>query len=254
MVVVSILLAKKPVEIEVYNDLDSGLFDFFSVIADPKLFEQFYRRVQASPVSRELYYHCRTSWENEIEVVERVARWFVVARQSFSGHFAHSWSFVVTKSTRGMSDTTSKWLSCIDKLPEVHSRLVRLQIEHNDWRQVLSTYDTLDTLFYLDPPYVPGKRSSGKYKHEMTEDDHREMIDQIQELDGHVALSGYQNDIYDVLTTRGWKRHDWATACHAAGRTQGSGILGKGAAMQMQSRTECLWVKPYSTGQLKMFR
>lgn len=40
----SILLRKAPVELETYNDLDSGLYEFFTVIADPALFRRFYRR------------------------------------------------------------------------------------------------------------------------------------------------------------------------------------------------------------------
>ncbi|MCS7226943.1 MAG: DNA adenine methylase, partial [Gloeomargarita sp. SKYB31] len=45
----SVLLAKQPVEVETYNDLDGALVEFFKTLADPDRFEQFYRRVALLP-------------------------------------------------------------------------------------------------------------------------------------------------------------------------------------------------------------
>jgi DNA adenine methylase len=55
----SLLLAKEPVELEVYNDLDHALYEFFTTLADPGEFERFYRRVALLPYSRELYNECQ---------------------------------------------------------------------------------------------------------------------------------------------------------------------------------------------------
>src|SRR3990167_6251247 len=106
----SILLAKKPKPVEVYNDLDRGLYDFFSVLSDPELFDRFYRRVAVLPYSRQFYSEYREEWEEEKDKVIRAAKWFVVARQSFSGSFGHSWGSAVTSTKRGMAETCSKWL------------------------------------------------------------------------------------------------------------------------------------------------
>lgn len=57
----SILMAKPPVDVETYNDLDSALYDFFTVLADPDLFPQFVRRVKLLPCSRQLYDHARAT-------------------------------------------------------------------------------------------------------------------------------------------------------------------------------------------------
>ena len=54
-----------------------------------------------------------------------------------------------------MAAAVSGWLSAIDMLPEIAQRLIRVQIECNDFRKVINTYDTQETFFYLDPPYVP---------------------------------------------------------------------------------------------------
>ena len=83
----SLLLAKAPARVETYNDLDSALVGFFKVLADPRLFKRFYRRVQATPYSRELYNQYREEWQAEEDPVIRAYKWFVVARMSFGGIF-----------------------------------------------------------------------------------------------------------------------------------------------------------------------
>ena len=233
--------AKDPSPVEVYNDLDGGLHNFFSTLADPERFEKFYRRVALMPYSRRLYNECVESWEETEDGIERAARWFVVARQSFSGDFGISWSSVITESNRGMASTASKWLSAIERLPQVHARLQRVQIENQDFRVILDRYDTENTLFYLDPPYLPKTRSSGKYRHEMSYQDHKELVGIILSVKGMVLLSGYANDLYKRLEAAGWDRKDFKTACHAAGRTRNSNLQGDGAALKHQARVESVW-------------
>jgi DNA adenine methylase len=240
----SVLLAKLPSPVEVYNDADHALYELFVVLADPAEFERFYRRVAALPCSRELYRECRDTWRLQTDRLERVWRWFVVARQSFAGRFGRGWGSVVKSSSRGMVRSCSDWLSAIDRLPEIHARLQRVQIESADWRVILDRYDTPETLFYLDPPYVPSTRRNERYRYELSEDDHREMVDRLLALQGMAVLSGYPNAVYEPLESAGWKRVERQTACHAAGRTRGSGLQGKGAVLARQPRTECLWIKP----------
>lgn len=243
----SILLNKTPVDVETYNDLDSGVYGFFMVLSDPGLFEQFKRRVEPLPYSRELYNDCRATWRDEADPVKRAVAWYVVARMNFSGRWDAGWSMSVTYSTGGMAHTCSRWLSGIKNLPAIHARLQRVQIENADWRTILDRYDTPDTLFYLDPPYVTETRSGGNYAHEMTSDDHAELVEKLLAIQGKAALSGYPHDIYAPIEHAGWNRIDWQTACSAAGRTRATGIQGAGAATRMQGRTECLWIKPHES-------
>ena len=154
----SLLFAKDPSPVEVYNDIDEGLVNFFRIIADPRTFRKFYHRVEVLPYTRAEYNRCRATWSNCKDPVERAVRWFVVARQSFSGSFATSWGSAVTASRRRMAQTCSKWLSVKDMLPEVSQRLRRVQIKQQDWRTILERYDTPETFFYLDPPYVASAR------------------------------------------------------------------------------------------------
>lgn len=240
----SLLFAKEPSPVEVYNDIDSSLINFFRVLRDPEKFEQFYRKVCLTPYSREEYYFCRDTWEDCKNEIERAYRWYVVARMSFSGRFGSGWGYSIKNTTRGMSDVVNSWLSIIDMLPEIHRRIMRVQIEHKDFREILRTYDTEDTLFYNDPPYVHSVRKGGKYKYEMSDDDHRELVEMLLNLKGKAILSGYYNEIYLPLEQAGWQRIDFPTACYAAGRTRETKILGKGSAREKQPRVESIWISP----------
>lgn len=236
----SVLLAKKPCPVETYNDLNQDLFRFFSVLANPDKFSHFVRLVEALPVSRDFYNEYLETWEETQNEIERSAKWFYVARMSFSGAFGQSISLSVGASGRGMADPSSRWLTILETLPQIHARLQRVQIENRDWRFILDTHDHPDCVFYLDPPYVLSARKGGGYKHEMTDTDHAELIERLLSLKASWVLSGYNSEIYEPLSCI--KRYDFETSCHAAGRTKASKNQGKGSALRNHARTESVWV------------
>lgn len=242
----SVMLGKPPAQLEVYNDLDSGLYNFFMVLSNPQLFAKFYRRVSVLPRSRQLYNHARDTWQNETDSVERAVLWYVVARMSFSGIFGHGYSTSITSSRRGMSSLTSNWLSIIDMLPEIHARMQRVEIENQPASTILDRYDTDGTLFYCDPPYIADTRKSGKYTHEMSDAQHEELVNTLLNLKGYAVLSGYKHSIYDRLLQNDWKLIQWDTIASAAGRTRASGLQGTGNMKKHQKRTESLYISPNS--------
>lgn len=243
----ALLFAKKPSLVEVYNDIDSDLVNFFRVLRDPEKFQQFYRKIQLTPYSREEFDFCRDTYRDCTDPVERAYRWYVVARQCFAGDFQDnkpSWGYCITTSHRGMAAECSKYLSVIDRLPEFHARVMRVQIEHDDFRRVIPRYDTPETLFYLDPPYVTETRRSGGYTHELTLDDHRDLVNLLLGIRGMAILSGYWHEVYKPLEQAGWKRLDYETASHAAGRVRNSGLQGKDSARTKVPRVESVWLSP----------
>jgi len=233
----SLLLAKPPAPVEVYNDLDSGLVNFFRVLRDPHQFDRFERMVYLTPHSREEHNHCRETWETCTDPVDRAYRWYVVARMSFSGSFGSGWGYGRARSEGAL------WVSSQTRLPEIHHRLRTVQVENNDYRTVLTAFDTDQTCFYCDPPYVPETRRSGEYRHEMTMTDHEELVGKLLDLRGRVLLTGYQHPIYDPLEAAGWTRQDFTTTCTAAGKTRKSGLQGPGAGAK-QRRVESIWLSP----------
>jgi len=240
----SLFFAKEPAEVETINDIDSGVVNFFRVLRDPEKAKVLIEKAKLTPYSREEFYHFRDTWQDCEDPVEKAYRWFVVAKWSFSGRFGQSLSTKVTTSSRGMAGTTSSWLSTVEMLPEVVERLRRVQIENQDFRVLMKRYCTPNSFCYCDPPYILETRRGTTYAHEMTDDDHRDLVELLLTLPGKFMLSGYRHKIYKPLEEAGWKRLDFETVCHAAGRTRSTGILGKGAALRMQKRVESVWLDP----------
>lgn len=244
----SVFFAKQPALVETINDLDSAVMGFFRVLRDQP--EEFLWLAQLTPYSRELYNECRDTWQTETDPVRRAWRWWVVARQSFSGEFACSWSSVVTRTRRGMAGAPSMFLSTVGQLPETVARLQRTQIENAPALRVLERYCTPTSLAYLDPPYVANTRREGGYACEMTDADHEALVETILRLPGRFVLSGYAHRLYEPLEAAGWSRVDFTTACSAAGRTRASGLQGVGTIAAKQPRTESVWLDPATAAEV----
>jgi DNA adenine methylase len=108
-------------------------------------------------------------------------------------------------------------------------RLKRVIIENDDALNVLARYDSPDTVFYVDPPYVMRVRSKGsrsRYRHEYNDADHRHLATALHSLQGMVLLSGYAGDLYRELFGT-WRSVSQPT------RTNGH-----------STATEVLWLNP----------
>jgi DNA adenine methylase len=91
---------------------------------------------------------------------------------------------------------------------EVESFCKRLQgvvIENRLAADVIAKFDREDCLFYCDPPYPLSTRDAGRdYTHELTDDDHRALSEQLHAVRGMVVLSGYHCPLYDRELYADW--------------------------------------------------
>lgn len=230
----SLLFAKSYSPNEVYNDVDSTLADFFRLLQDAEAFEIFYQKCLLTPYSREIYDEFKHTWKQQHDKIERIYRWFVLARQSFSGRIGEGWSFSLKK-----VKPAKVFTNAVDRLPAVVTRLREVQIENESWEVILERYDSPTTFFYLDPPYVNSTRLGGGYAYEMLDAEHKDLIERIQRLKGKVMLSGYANPIYEMLP---WQRYDIQSVCHAIGKTRNSALQGEGKIREKAKRVESLWL------------
>lgn len=111
-----------------------------------------------------------------------------------------------------MSTPAHDWVNYADGLPGYLARLCGVVIENRPAETVMLQHDGPRTLHYVDPPYVQATRNRGNpyckkgaYRHEATDDDHRNLAETLNGLTGMVVLSGYPSDLYEEIYRR-WSR------------------------------------------------
>lgn len=202
---------------EVVNDLDGQLVNFWRVLRDDALFSQFRRQAEAIPFSRSEWQAAHDHVGDGDAVADAVA-FFVNCRQSRSGLRTGFSPITRTRTRRGMNGNVSEWLSAVEGLPAVHERLRRVVIEHMPALELIRREDGPATLFYCDPPYLHSTRTARKAygTFEMSEAEHRELLDVLRQCKGKVMLSGYPSPLYDEILSD-WTRHTFDLPNQASG-------------------------------------
>ncbi|MFO0839324.1 MAG: DNA adenine methylase [Phycisphaerae bacterium] len=217
----AVLLNRQPSPVETYNDLDGGVVNFFRVLRDQK--ERLVEAIGLTPFSREEFFVACQQPKPETSALERARRFFVRARQVRTGLAQTAsigrWANCKNTSRAGMSGVVSRWLGSVEALPEIAERLLRVQIENRPALDVIRLYDSKETLFYCDPPYVHATRGDAKaYGYEMTDPEHRALASALRKANARVAVSGYRSKLYERLYD-GWRRVDApAKLCHSVKR------------------------------------
>jgi DNA adenine methylase len=134
--------------------------------------------------------------EPEILPLERARRFYVRARQVRTGLAQKAsigrWANCKDTSRAGMSGVVSRWLGGVEALPAIADRLLRVQIENRPATNVIQLYDSPQTLFYCDPPYLHETRGdTNAYGYEMTDAQHQELSEVLNAVSGKAAISNY---------------------------------------------------------------
>ena len=96
-----------------------------------------------------------------------------------------------------------------------------MQVENLAFEDCLRRYDSRDTLFVCDPPYLPETRASGtRYIHECSRDDHIRLLRIARKRKAKVVICGYRNELYDDMLND-WQRTDFKGPSFAGPRTKG---------------------------------
>lgn len=225
----SVLMRKQRSHGEVYNDLDHDMVNVMHVLQDEAMREDLAEALVFTPYSRDVF---DQAWEPASCPVERARRTFIRAEMGFGSAGA-------TKGTTGFRIDSKRnygtamqiWARVPENLRDFGMRLAGVLIENRPAIQVMKDHDTPFTLHYVDPPYMHSTRSNGNrnYRHEMTDEDHVQLLEVLLELEGMVIVSGYSTDLYEQKLF-GWRRVEIKARIAAS---RGTSI-----------RTECLWLSP----------
>ena len=198
----AVLFKKPQAPNEVYNDIDGRLVNLFRMLR--RRGDDLHRALSLTPYSRSEHACCTRDYSKITDELEQARCFFVQIRQSF-GQMAGQ-----TFSTSTNRQNARVWRNQVDLLPAAVARLREVTVEHLDFETLIDKYDRPDTFFYLDPPYVTDTRTSWlnsrAYRHEMSDEDHRRLVDCLRRIRGKALLSGYANDLYDDGLGRKWRR------------------------------------------------
>lgn len=173
----SVLLRKQRSEIEVYNDLDGEIVSLFRVLQDPVTCAGLVRRLRRTPYARAEF---ERAFDPTDDPVIRAQRTIVRAYQSFhhgSVFDCKKRSFADARHRTGTGKgKAGEWVTYPRGLVAVRQRLQGVVIECRDALAVIKAQDTPQTLFFVDPPYLPATRSDTGYRHELTTQRHAELL------------------------------------------------------------------------------
>ncbi|WP_295100495.1 DNA adenine methylase [uncultured Candidatus Kuenenia sp.] len=200
-----LLFSKQPSPVEVINDIDCNLIAFFRVVKDAEKRQRLIETLEYMPYARTLWQDIRCRWKAgdlPQDEVEKAAWWFYLNRSTYGGDMATG-GFAMPSIT-GRNPAAS-YQSAIGGLEHVASRLKGVTVECLEYTDCVRRYDSPDSFFYVDPPYV---NAEGYYGDNFAQDSHLKLAELLHGVKGKVMLSHYQNSLYDDLY-KGWGRYEY---------------------------------------------
>jgi DNA adenine methylase len=203
----AIFFAKKPSKVEIINDTNGELTNFYKVCKND--FRALKKEITISLHSRAQHHQAEVVYNNP-EMFDRIKRaWAVwmLANSSYGGLLDSGFGY----------DCKGMYSKKLDNkrtgfMVDYATRLQRTRIECCDALQIIKSCDALDAFFYLDPPYVGADQ--GHYDG-YTQEDFCALLKLLSAIKGKFLLSSYRNKILSEFT----KQNDWHTQeieCHSS--------------------------------------
>ena len=226
-----VLFGKTPSPIEVLNDIDDELINFFRVVKRQP--EELIESFDLELVSRGEFRRLAAVAPQTLSDVERAHRFYYLIMAGWGGEARYP-RFQTSASDGGHGNRLIGALKTLRKrIAPVHNRLKTVIIENLDWRECIDRYDRPTSFLYLDPPY-PG--NGANYKHNMREsEEHSAIAERLNRAQGKWMLSSYDTDAvranfrgYNIIPIRsasGMRAADSAIKANGVRRTVNREIL-----------------------------
>ena len=206
----TVLFRKSRSPIETVNDLDDDVVNLFDWIKrDP---ERLARVIALTPYARTEYERAYAAKDTETDSFQRAVYFYI---RMMMGHgFRMTGEKVGWKNDvqgREAAYAARQWGGSPETIIKAAERLLGVQIENKPAIELIRRFNYPNVLIYADPPYVLSTRYGNRkqYRHEMTDDDHAELLEALKAHTGPVIVSGYETDLYND-TLRGWHKESKA--------------------------------------------
>lgn len=204
----AVTLRKTPAPIEVINDVDSEIVNFFNQLRNN--YDSLCNAIELTPYAEEELNRARMPVEGLSEL-ERARRFLVQSMMAINGLFGEAkggFSYSDSYSRNGHDARVNRWINLPERLKLVVNRLKKVRVENKDALKLLQKYKNRPaTLVYLDPPYL-GERTNGYNKDANDEKFHEKLLNFANQAKCMIFISGYENDLYNLLLNEesGWTK------------------------------------------------
>lgn len=183
------------------NDLNDEVINLFHVLRDH--YDEFMRAIYFTPYSRAELEFIVMDTDPDIDPIERARRYFTKCQLGFGANGSQNnnkgfgLEYTIQRTNYYRVDN---WNIKLKRLAKIVDKLRGFQIESRDALLLFDKVNTPGTIVYWDPPYVLSTRKSKKrYMHEVEDDFHIKLSEKIQDAKCFVAVSGYDNELYESL-------------------------------------------------------
>lgn len=195
----AIFFAKQPSEVEILNDTNRELINFYRVVQND--FTSLEKEVKITLHSRDLHRKASVIYNNPDMFSELKRAWalWVLSSQGFAGQIDSSWGYDKSKNSTPKKIGNKKEAFTY----ELAIRLQQVQLECADALYVIRSRDTKESFFYVDPPYF--NSDMGHYDG-YSQEDFEALLQLLSSIRGKFMLSSYPSDVLSRYTNlHGWK-------------------------------------------------
>lgn len=208
----AIFFSKEKSDIEVVNDTNKELINFYRVVQND--FVSLEKEVRISLHSRDLHRKASVIYNNPdmFNEIKRAWALWVLSSQSFAAQIDGSWGYDKSKNT-----TPKKIMNKREGFTEEYAiRLQDVQVECADALRIIGSRDTANTFFYCDPPYV--NSDCGHYDG-YTWEDFEMLLRKLSSIEGKFLLSSYPSEMLDrFVHEHGWHQQHFQMTVSVANK------------------------------------
>lgn len=173
-----VFFRKEPSKVEVLNDIDGEVVNFFRCAQQHH--EELCRYLRFVLVSRKWFDLFNTQNPAGLTDIQRAARFFYLQKNCYAGLVRGRHYACKVVGAPGFNP-----IRLTEIFENVHARLSRVQIESLHFQDFIPRFDRPTTLFFCDPPYWKRKL----YNYNFSNEDYRTLSDLLQSIKGKFILT-----------------------------------------------------------------